>query len=317
MRGRFAPSPTGDLHIGNARTALLAWLQVRAAGGRFVLRVEDLDHGRVREHYRRTQLDDLRWLGLDWDEGPDVGGAAAPYLQSQRQHLYVEALDRLAREGHLYGCHCSRREILAAASAPHAADEAEPAYPGTCRGRTITDSSAPGAIRFRVPEGVVRFEDLLHGTSEYEPHRHGGDFVVRRKDGIAAYQLAVVVDDAAMGITHVLRGSDLLPSTARQILLYEALGFHAPRWMHAPLLLRPSGERLAKRDQSLMLSSLRARDCPPERLIGWLAHSCGLIDAPREAMPLDLVAGFDAERIVASDTRVHFPDWMEAGEHGA
>ncbi len=286
---------------------------MRAAGGQFIVRIEDLDRGRVRPHFLHNQLEDLRWLGLDWDEGPDTGGPMGPYFQSERDDLYRQALENLARTGHLYECHCSRREILAAASAPHAADDEGPAYPGTCRDRVVTDPNTPGALRFRVPEGSVHFIDLLQGPQRFEPASETGDFVVRRKDGIAAYQLAVVVDDAAMGITDVLRGSDLLSSTARQILVYSALGLQSPRWTHVPLLLHATGERLAKRDGALMIRSLRERGCPPERVVGWLAHSCGLLDAPRETTPAELVPSFDPERIKRENTATEFPAWMLGG----
>ncbi|HEX2093301.1 MAG TPA: tRNA glutamyl-Q(34) synthetase GluQRS, partial [Longimicrobiaceae bacterium] len=253
VRGRFAPSPTGRLHLGNARTALLAWLHARSAGGRFVLRVEDLDRGRVRPGYAEAQLADLRWLGVDWDEGPDVGGPFAPYLQSEREALYRETLGRLEERGLLYRCRCSRREIAAAASAPHGPADEGPRYPGTCRARPAGERDGPAALRFPVSPGEVGFRDLLQGPVAFDPEAETGDFVVRRRDGVAAYQLAVVVDDAAMGITHVVRGADLLPSTARQLLLYRALELLPPEFLHVPLLLGPDGERLAKRHGAVSL----------------------------------------------------------------
>ncbi|HEV2130547.1 MAG TPA: tRNA glutamyl-Q(34) synthetase GluQRS, partial [Longimicrobiaceae bacterium] len=258
MRGRFAPSPTGELHLGNLRTALLAWLQVRAAGGSFVMRIEDLDQGRVRPGMMEAQLADLRWLGLDWDEGPDVGGAFGPYLQSQRQERYEAALRRLAEQGLLYECFCSRKDIAAALSAPHGPAEEGPRYPGTCRESSAEErAGTPAALRLRVPPGEVCFQDLLFGRLCFAPAEETGDFVVRRKDGIAAYQLAVVVDDAAMEITHVLRGADLLSSTARQLLLYDALDLPPPEWLHVPLLLGPDGERLSKRHGAVTLREVR------------------------------------------------------------
>jgi glutamyl-tRNA synthetase len=303
FRSRFAPSPTGDLHLGNARTALLAWLQARHAGGAFLLRVEDLDFGRVRPGIMESQLADLRWLGLDWDEGPDVGGPFAPYLQSERQERYEAALRRLEERGLLFSCFCSRREIAAAASAPHADDDEGPAYPGACRtlsaserGRREAERGTP-ALRFRTPPGEVRFHDLLQGDLTFHPAEEVGDFVVRRKDGVAAYQLAVVVDDAAMEITHVLRGADLLPSTARQLLLYEALGLRPPAWTHVPLLLGPDGERLAKRHGAVSLRDLRERGVPARRVVGWLAAGAGLAEAGEEVTPAELVGRFDLGRI--------------------
>jgi glutamyl-tRNA synthetase len=311
VRGRFAPSPTGGLHVGNARTALLAWLHARAAGGRFVMRVEDLDVGRVRPGVMEAQLEELRWLGLDWDEGPDAGGPHAPYVQSARGEWYEAALRRLAERGLLYGCVCSRRDIAAAASAPHMGEEG-PRYPGTCRGRAV-DAAAPSLLRLGVSElalrlgvepGEVCFGDLLMGRRCYDPAAETGDFVVRRKDGAAAYQLAVVVDDAAMGITHVVRGADLLSSTARQLLLYRALGLPPPAFLHVPLMLGGDGERLAKRHGAVSLAELRARGVRPERVAGWLAATCGLAEEGEEAAAEELVGRFAVERLPREPTVV-------------
>jgi glutamyl-tRNA synthetase len=302
VRGRFAPSPTGDLHLGNARTALLAWLQARSAGGRFVLRVEDLDAGRVRPGIMRAQMDDLRWLGLDWDEGPDVGGPFASYVQSERKERYRSALEKLAEQGLLFECFCSRREIGAAASAPHAADEEGPAYPGRCRALqpeelAMRRARGPSALRFVTAPGEVAFHDQLLGDIAFHPARDTGDFVVRRKDGVAAYQLAVVVDDAAMEITHVLRGADLLSSTARQLLLYRALGLSPPRWIHVPLLLGPDGERLAKRHGAVTLREQRESGLSPAAVVGRLAASCGLAEEGEKVMPAELVDRFSLASI--------------------
>lgn len=304
MRGRFAPSPTGRLHLGNARTALLAWAQVRSVGGQFVLRVEDLDQGRVRPGVAEQQMDDLRWLGLDWDEGPDVNGPFAPYTQSERQADYDNALAELSSRGLVYACTCTRREIAAAASAPHGADDEGPCYPGTCR---ETRHPHPGAaLRFRVEPEPVHFHDLLQGPQTFFPAREIGDFVVRRKDGTAAYQLAVMVDDAGMGITHVLRGADLLPSTARQILLFQALGLEPPAWTHVPLLLSPDGARLAKRDQAVTLAEARTAGVSPEAVVGWLAATCGLA-RPGEQLPAtEIAARFDLARIPPRSTPALF-----------
>ncbi|HEX2204524.1 MAG TPA: tRNA glutamyl-Q(34) synthetase GluQRS [Longimicrobium sp.] len=310
-RGRFAPSPTGALHVGNARTALVAWLHARAAGGAFVVRVEDLDAGRVRPGIMETQLDELRWLGLDWDEGPDVGGPHAPYVQSARAEAYEAALRALAEAGALYECTCSRRDIAAAASAPHAGEEG-PRYPGTCRGRRV-DPSAPSllrhgiaavALRVVTPPGELCFDDLRMGRRCYDPAAETGDFVVRRKDGAAAYQLAVVVDDAAMAITHVVRGADLLSSTSRQLLLYEALGLPAPAFLHVPLVLGEDGERLAKRHGAVSLGELRARGVAPERVVGWLAATCGLAEAGEAVAARELVGRFEVGRLPTEPTVV-------------
>lgn len=314
LTGRFAPSPTGELHLGNARTALLAWLHARAAGGTFILRMEDLDAGRVRDEFYETQLADLRWMGLDWDEGPDVGGPHAPYLQSRRVQRYREALDRLAAAGSLYPCFCSRREILEAASAPHAGDEEGPRYPGTCL--RLDPASArdrargePFALRFRTPPGPIGFTDLLQGDLEFDPQREVGDFVVRRKDGVASYQLAVVVDDAAMGVSHVVRGADLLPSTARQILLYRALAISPPAWLHVPLLLGGDGERLAKRHAAPSLRELRESGADPENVAGWLASSAGVVDSVLPRTPAELIPSFSVRRLRRDPTRLGPLPW--------
>jgi glutamyl-tRNA synthetase len=310
LRGRFAPSPTGALHAGNARSALLAWLHARAAGGRFVMRVEDLDFGRVRPGYMERQLEELRWLGLDWDEGPDVGGPHAPYVQSQRQPLYEAALRRLAEMGMLFACTCSRRDIAGAASAPHAGEEG-PRYPGTCRDRRVEPGPASltdfgrsqFALRVAAPAGAVPFTDGLLGPCAFDPADEG-DFVVRRKDGVAAYQLAVVVDDAAMGITDVVRGADLLSSTARQILLYRALDLPVPRFLHVPLMLGPDGERLAKRHGAVSLGELRGAGVPPDAVAGWLASTCGLAAPGERLHPRQLIERFDVARLPVAPTVV-------------
>jgi glutamyl-tRNA synthetase len=311
VRGRFAPSPTGALHLGNARTALLAWLQARAAGGVFVLRVEDLDAGRVRPGLMETQLDELRWLGLDWDEGPDVGGPHAPYLQSARLDGYEQALQRLAASGLLFACTCSRRDIAQAASAPHAGEEG-PRYPGTCRARRVDPGAGSllelgrgsVALRCRVEAGVRCFDDMLQGRCCSDAASEGGDFVVRRRDGAPAYQLAVVVDDAAMEITDVVRGADLLTSTPRQLLLFDALGLPAPRFMHVPLLLGDDGERLAKRHGAVSLSELRAAGIGAERVVGWLAATCGLAEPGEELSAGQLIPRYATERLPPAPTRV-------------
>lgn len=296
VRGRYAPSPSGRLHLGNARTALLAWLDARSRGGSFVLRVEDLDPQRSKPEHERAQLDDLRWLGLDWDEGPDVGGPHGPYRQSQRGELYAAALARLDT----YPCVCTRKELRESSLAPHGA---EPIYPGTCRARS-SPPGRPASQRLRVPAGTIAFEDRLLGPHAQDVAREVGDFVLRRGDGAWAYQLAVVVDDAAMQITDVVRGADLLDSTARQILLQRMLGYPTPRYAHVPLLLGPGGEKLSKRDGAPDLGQLRAIGIDPRRVVAALARSCGLLDghaAPdvEHVAARELIAGFALARVQA------------------
>ena len=302
-RGRFAPSPTGPLHLGNARTALLAWLAARSAGSTFVMRIEDLDGPRVRPGLEAAILEELAWLGLDWDEGPDVGGPFGPYRQSERRVPYAAALSRLRAAGLVYPCFCSRAEIAAATQAPHGPADDGPRYPGTCRRLDASHAAArsarrPPSWRFRVPEGTVVFEDGIHGRCEVDVAAETGDFVVARADGIAAYQLAVVVDDAAMRIEQVVRGDDLLPSTARQILLYRALGLAIPRFAHLPLVNGEDGTRLAKRHAALSVGALRRRGAAPGAVIALLAELSGLGGAPAAPVhPARLVAGFSLARV--------------------
>ena len=244
IRGRLAPSPTGALHLGNARTFLLAWLSVRAQGGTVVLRVEDLDGPRVKPGAADAAIEDLRWLGLDWDEGPDRGGPHGPYAKTQRTSYYDAAVERLKPVGLVYPCVCTRGDIERAASAPHPGEEG-PRYPGTCRGRFASESEATAAagrspaLRYQVRPGPVTFQDMCHGTVTTDVAVQVGDFVVRKSAGAAAYQLAVVVDDAAMQISEVVRGDDLIASTSRQILLYESLGLALPTFRHVPLVIGP------------------------------------------------------------------------------
>jgi len=298
--GRLAPSPTGGLHVGHARTFLLAWLAARRSGGPVVLRVEDLDASRVRPEAVASALVDLRWLGLDWDEGPDVGGPRGPYVQSERRAAYDEALDRLKADELVYPCTCTRADIERAAAAPHAEDEG-PTYPGTCAGRRAADAQAlgdrPFAWRFRVPAGPVGWDDRILGRREIDPSQTGGDFLVGRNGHGPAYQLAVVVDDALMGVDDVLRGDDLIPSTPRQILLYRALGWTPPRFGHVPLVVGPDGRRLAKRDGSIKLATLREQGVDPRRLVGMLAASFGWSDRVVPSSPGGWIDAFDLSTI--------------------
>lgn len=301
-RGRFAPSPTGALHLGSARTALVAWLRARSAGGAFVMRVEDLDAPRVVAGAEAAMRADLRWLGLDWDEGPDVGGPHAPYVQSARTHRYAYALARLRASGHVYPCTCTRREIAAIASAPHGPDDEGPRYPGTCRDGP-THPERPASWRFRMPEPAPGFDDALAGPCA-PGTLGGGDFVVARGDGTFSYQLAVVVDDLAMGITEVVRGDDLRASVPRQIALAEALGGTPPAWLHVPLVLAADGQRLGKRHGSTSLASLRDAGHTPAAIISRLAETLGLA-APGESLsPRALVPRFDLATLPREATRL-------------
>jgi glutamyl-tRNA synthetase len=289
-RGRFAPSPTGPIHLGTARTALVAWLHARSTQGAFVLRVEDLDAPRVKAGALEAMLEDLRWLGLDWDEGPDIGGDSGPYLQSARLPLYEKAIRDLTAGGFLYPCTCSRKEIAGIASAPHGEDG--PVYPGLCRkGPTHPERAASLRFRYEQSEGFV---DGVHGS--VAAGQGLGDFVVQRADGVFAYQLAVVVDDLAMGITHVVRGDDLLLSTPRQIALTRALGAAPLAYAHVPLVLGEDGQRLAKRHGSIAIQTLRGTHSS-EQIVGLLAHSLGLQESDAPCTATSLVPRFSLQRL--------------------
>ena len=290
-RGRLAPSPTGTLHLGVARTALVAWLRARKHDGVLVMRIEDIDTPRVVADSARAIMDDLRWLGIDWDEGPDLGGPHAPYEQSQRAALYATALETLVARDHLYPCTCSRKEIASVASAPHG--DLGPIYPGTCRAGTTRDDRPP-ALRFKHHGDAPTFEDLLHG-----PYHDAvvDDFVLRRGDGMISYQLAVVVDDIAMQINEVVRGDDLLSSTPRQLALYRALGVPAPRFLHVPLVLGADGRRLSKRHGAPSIAEYRAAGVTAQAIVGWLAASLGILDAPEPVTPTELIARFELSKL--------------------
>lgn len=282
-RGRIAPSPTGFLHLGHAKTFWTAFARARAAGGALVFRNEDIDTERCRPQFVAAMYEDLRWFGIEWQEGPDIsaeagGGPYAPYEQSQRRSHYVAAWERLRNGGYLYPCTCSRKDLVQTASAPHEEND-EPIYPGTCRARALDavefDDPAGVNWRFRVPDGeIVTFADGHFGRRSYTAGKDFGDFVVWRRDDVPSYQIAVVVDDAAMRITEVVRGADLLKSTARQILLQRALGLPRPAYYHCELLRDASGQRLAKRHEALSLRALRARGADPAELRrGWAPAS--------------------------------------------
>lgn len=305
FRGRFAPSPSGEMHLGNAWTALLAWLQVRSCGGCMVLRIEDLDPDRSKPHYVESLLRDLHWLGLDWDEGPDKGGPYASYCQGARRHMYERALQVLKNSGLLYPCYCSRAELRQVAQAPHAG-EGTGRYPGTCRHLTLREQEIKRregrkpSLRLAVPEVDIEFDDLCYGTVHQALAREVGDFIVRRADGVYAYQLAVVVDDAAMRISHVLRGADLLDSTPRQLLLYKLLQLPAPVFTHVPLFMGEDGQRLSKRHGDVSLGKLRAKGVRAEAIVGYLAHKAGLLPYWEPVTCSELIDGFDLGKLPRS-----------------
>ena len=276
-RGRLAPSPTGWLHLGHARTFWIAQQRAESADGALIFRNDDLDHARCRPEFVAAMFEDLRWFGLRWSEGPDVGGPHAPYHQSGRMAHYLAAFERLRERGAIYPCTCSRQDVLRSLTAPHAGEE-EPLYPGTCRPRDwkfqISDfrfQISRGGVnwRFRVPDGeAVEFADGHFGPQRAVAGADFGDFLVWRKDDFPSYQLACVVDDAAMRITEVVRGADLIASTFRQLLIYRALGLTTPAFFHCPLVIDAEGVRLAKRHDALSLRTLRERGREPEELRG-------------------------------------------------
>lgn len=287
-KGRFAPSPTGRMHLGNVFTALISWLSAKKDGGKWVLRIEDLDPQRSRREHALWIEDDLRWLGLDWDEGGLSGlGDNGPYSQSLRAGFYEEALGRLEDSGLTYPCYCTRADIMAT-QAPHESD-GRVVYSGACRparlggkednGNDCLGERRPRATRLFVPDEEIHFDDRLYGSRTVNLASHCGDFILRRADGAWAYQLAVVVDDALMGITEVVRGSDLLLSSGQQIYLYRLLGYPVPQFSHVPLLCNGAGQRLSKRDSSLSMESLR-KEYSPSHLVGLLAYFAGLLPEP-------------------------------------
>jgi glutamyl-tRNA synthetase len=292
---RLAPSPTGALHLGNARTFLINWLLARQNNWKIILRVEDIDGPRIKSGADQQAIEDLRWLGIDWDQGP--------IYQTSRMTMYRAAIDQLIEMKLAYPCVCSRKEVELAASAPHAEDGAT-IYPGTCRGKFPTldearqDSGKEPAIRFRVPDETIEWEDLFAGRISSNPACELGDFVIAKADGTPAYQLAVVVDDAAMGVTHVVRGDDLLDSTPRQILLYRALGMpeQIPQYLHLPLVVGEDGRRLAKRHGDTRISTYRALGIAPQRVLALLARWCGIENC--EAIELkEMLEKFDLENL--------------------
>ena len=304
--GRFAPSPSGRIHLGNILCCLLAWLSARQKGGRVLLRIEDLDTARCPRRYADQMEEDLKWLGLTWDVGPGKEEADGPYYQSERTAIYQAALEKLEEMGLVYPCFCTRAE-LHAASAPHRSD-GQTVYPGTCRHLTADEAAerakkrAP-ALRLRVPTEMIAFQDGHMGRQTQRLDTECGDFLLRRSDGLFAYQLAVVVDDAAMGVTEVVRGADLLDSTPRQLLLYRLLGLRAPEFYHFPLLLAPDGRRLSKRDADAGLDVLREK-AAPEEILGKLAYLAGFHPSAEPKSAEDLLADFAWDKVPREDVRI-------------
>jgi glutamyl-tRNA synthetase len=285
--GRYAPSPSGDLHVGNARTALLAWLWARSDGGRFLLRIEDLDPERSDPEIAERQMEDLATLGLDWDE--------PPVRQSERGALYERSLEQLSAEGLVYPCFCSRADVRAATIAPHGPGGG--AYPGTCR------ALDPAEVARRIAGGA-------RASLRYRSADGTDDHVLRRSDGVVGYQLAVVVDDAAQGVTHVLRGDDLAPSTPRQVELWRSLALGTPpRYLHVPLVLGHDGKRLGKRDGGLATRAVLQAGTHPEELVGWLAWSAGLVHTRAPVRARDLVGRFDETALTSEPTSIGGNPW--------
>ena len=300
VRGRFAPTPSGRMHLGNLLSALLAWLDVRSRDGKLVLRIEDLDTQRTSPEFAQQLMDDLRWLGLDWDEG----GLEPAYMQSRRTAFYEEAFHVLEEKGLIYPCYCTRSERMAA-SAPHR-DDGAVVYSGKCFHLTAAERAElerqgrRPAWRVRCPDLAVTVEDGNCGTYTENLARDCGDFIVCRSDGVFAYQLAVVVDDALMGVNHVVRGRDLLCSAPRQAWLHQVLGYEPPEFFHTPLLLAPDGRRLAKRDHDLDMGALRER-YSPEELTGLLACYAGLLERPEKVTAQELVSQFSWAKVPKND----------------
>lgn len=303
--GRFAPSPSGRMHLGNVFTALISWLSMKKTGGKWILRIEDLDPQRSKIEHAKMIEDDLQWLGLTWDEGGlENTGANGPYVQSQRDEFYEQAFERIEMLGLTYRCHCTRADIMAT-QAPHESD-GRVVYQGTCRPCPAPpfttdrkDSEAKGAVRLFVPDEMFSFTDRVYGHQSVNLAEHCGDFVLRRTDKAWAYQLAVVVDDALMGVTEVVRGNDLLLSTAQQLYLYRLIDKPAPEFAHLPLICNVDGQRLSKRDRSMSMEHLRAT-LTPEEIIGRIAHMAHIIPEYEPCKPYDLIKKFDWSLIQAT-----------------
>ncbi|MBP5259027.1 MAG: tRNA glutamyl-Q(34) synthetase GluQRS [Paludibacteraceae bacterium] len=297
MIGRFAPSPTGRMHLGNVWCALASYLSVKSQGGRWVLRIEDLDPERSRQAYADQLMRDLEWLGLQWDEGP--------YYQHNRSDYYASLLEQLSDD--IFPCYCSRSDLLSA-SAPHASD-GRAVYSGRCRSLTLEQRQLAAmhkqpSLRMRVPDAAISFQDRVYGPRTYSLARDTGDFIVRRSDGVFAYHLAVVADDHAQGVTEIVRGCDLLPATAPQLLLYDRLGFPRPVYAHIPLLVASDGSRLCKRDKALDLGALQASGVSPERLFGSLGAASGLLTQAEDTPLSELLERFDWRKIPTDPIKI-------------
>ena len=298
IRGRFAPSPTGRMHLGNMFCALLSWLSAKSQGGDWLLRIEDLDPGRSRPEHAAMLMDDLQWLGLEWD--------GEPVWQSRRFDLYEHYFKLLQQRGLTYPCYCTRADLLAT-QAPHESD-GRVVYKGTCR-NLPPQPGRQGATRLKVPDSDITFIDGHYGSHTVNLARHVGDFIIRRKDGAWAYQLAVVVDDALTGVTEVVRGRDLLLSTPQQMHVAQLLGFPTMRFTHHPLLCNGEGQRLSKRDKSLDMGCLRQR-FTPRQLTGWLAFLAGIVPAPDAVSLPELLPLFQWEKVPCADIILKNPPSM-------
>ena len=323
VRTRFAPSPTGYLHIGGVRTALFNWLLARQAGGQFILRIDDTDAKRNVAEALQPIIDGFRWLGLDWDEGPSsvsdsTTGPNAPYVQTERVAHYEAALQKLIESEKIYPCTCSRSDVLAAASAPHAGQEG-PIYPGTCANRSSKDAEELSDVyswRFRTSDSTnqsASYNDLFAGPQSLNVAHDLGDFVIGKADGTIAYQPAVVVDDHAMGVTEVFRGDDLIPSTFRQLELYRHFGWQPPKFVHVPLVVGTDGRRLAKRHGDTRLSTIRSAGITAEQVIGFLAHRSGLCPSAKPISAAELLSDFDLHRVPHEPLVISTDDYRELG----
>ena len=313
MLGRLAPSPTGALHLGNARSFLAAWLSARSQGGTLILRIEDIDSPRVKPWAVDATIADLQWLGLDWDSDDSIGSVScsgasfgAYTIQSQRLDFYQTFLSKLIDEQKVYACSCSRSDVAAAASAPHESPTKALdgiVYPGTCRSKALQPSQQEKFCwRWRLDEAQDRFTDGYRADTRISPKRQLGDFVVAKQDGTPAYQLAVVIDDHAMGVDEVVRGDDLIYSTFRQRDIYRHFGWQIPKYFHLPLIVGPDGKRLAKRHGDTRLAHFKEQSITPQQVTGFLAWTLGLIDRPKTVTPQDLVPLFSWDKLEVQAT---------------